>query len=91
MLPTLLGSGLVLSEQVSGALGELAGQTAVPGFVHQECLIAFLGSLGVQSELAGLLGGIEAEQVPVAALHSLLHLGLAVGHAALDGVHFTGA
>ena len=30
---------------------------------------------------------VEAEQVPVAAVDSLLHLGLAVGHTALDGVH----
>ena len=35
--------------------------------------------------------GVEAEQVPVTALHSLLHLGLAVGHAALDAVHLAGS
>ena len=34
MLVTLLGSGLVLSEQNGSAVGELTGQTAVTGLVH---------------------------------------------------------
>src|SRR5699024_206570 len=34
---------------------------------------------------------IEAEHVPVAAIHSLLHFLLAVGPAALDGVHLAGS
>ena len=35
--------------------------------------------------------GVEAEQVPVAAVHGLLHFLLAVHHAALDAVHLAGA
>lgn len=61
MLPTLLGSSLVLGEQIGCTLGELAGQTAVTSLVHQELLIAVLRSLAVQLELAGVLGRIEAE------------------------------
>ena len=38
-----------------------------------------------------LLRGIEAEQVPVTAVNSFLHLSLAVHHATLDGVHLTGS
>jgi len=91
VLVTLLGSSLVLSEQHGCTLGELTGKSAVAGLVHQELLIAILGSLGVQSKLAGLLGGIEAEQIPVAALNSLLHFSLAVHHTALNGVHLTGS
>ena len=84
---------LVLSEEFLGALGEGAGQAGVTGLVHQELLIAACGRLGVQSEgilALRLQGGVKAEHIPVAALHGLLHLGLAVGHAALDGVHLTG-
>ena len=41
--------------------------------------------------LSALSSGVEAEQVPVAALDGLLHLSLAVGHAALDAVHLAGS
>ena len=90
VLVALLGVLLVLCEQNGRTLRELAGQTAVTGLVHQELLIAARGRLGVEGEL--LLGsGVEAEQVPVAALDGLLHLSLAVGHAALDAVHLAGS
>jgi hypothetical protein len=73
------------------AIRELAGQTAVTGLVHEELLVAAGGRLAVQRELlAALGGGVEAEHVPVAAVDSLLHFLLAVGHAALDGVHLAG-
>ncbi len=89
VLVALLGVLFVLREQDSGALRELAGQTAVTGLVHQELLIAAGRCLGVEREL--LLGGrVEAEHVPVTAVDSLLHFLLAVGHAALDGVHLAG-
>ena len=92
MLVALLGGFFVLFEQNSSTLGELAGQTVVTGFVGQEFLVTAGGSLGIQDELlAGFSSGVEAEGVPVAALDSLLHLILAVHHAALDGVHFAGA
>ena len=91
MIPALHGGLLVLGEQILGALGEAAGQGAVTGLVQQELLIAAGGSLGIQHELlARLGGGVEAEQVPIAALNGLLHFLLAVDHAALDGVHLAG-
>ena len=93
VLVTLLSSGLVALEELGGTLRELTGQTAVASLVHQELLVAASGGLGVQNKggLAFLqVVGVEPEQVPVAAGHSLLHLILAVHHAALDGVHLTG-
>ena len=83
---------LVLLEELLGALGEGTRQRSVTGLVHQELLITARGLLGIERELlAGSSGGIEPEQVPVAALDSLLHFLLAVDHAALDGVHLAGA
>ena len=81
---------LVALEQVLCAVGELTGQTVVASLVHEEVAVAACGSLGIEGELAGLSRRIVAEEVPVAALDSLLHLGLAVGHAALDRVHLAG-
>ena len=92
MLIAIHGDLLVALEQSLGAVGELAGQAAVTGLVHQEGAVAlFLGLLGIHNELVGLSSGVEAEQVPVAALDGLLHLSLAVGHAALDAVHLAGS
>ena len=69
MLVTLLGRVLVAGEETLRTLGELAGQAAVTGLVHQELLITAGGRLGVQRELLLALG-VVAEQVPVAALDS---------------------
>ena len=94
MFIPILGGLLVLSEELLGALGEGGGEGGVAGLVHQEFLVAACGGLGIQREgvlALRLIGGVEAEQVPVAALHGLLHLALAVGHAALDGVHLAGS
>ncbi|MPM12584.1 hypothetical protein SDC9_58937 [bioreactor metagenome] len=85
-----LGGLLAPGEQFARAVGELAGQAGVPGLAHQEVLISAGGLLGIQRKLGAFDRGIEAEQVPVAALHGLLHLHLRVGHAALDGVHLAG-
>ena len=87
------GDLLVACKQRLGAVGELAGQTAVTGLVHQEGAgsSSSLGSLESTVNLPVSSSGVEAEQVPVAALDGLLHLGLAVGHAALDAVHLAGS
>ena len=87
MLVALLGSVFVSLEQHFGAARELAGQTAVAGLVHQELAVSAGRSLGIQRELLGLESRVEAEHIPVTAVHSLLHFLLAVHHAALDGVH----
>ena len=76
-----LGVLLVLGEELVGTVRELAGQARVAGLVHQEVAVAALGLLAVESERM-LLGRVEAEEVPVAAVDGLLHLSLAVGHAA---------
>ena len=56
-----LGVVLVRGEQTFGAVGELAGQAAVAGLVHQELTVAVSGLLAVERE--GLLGiGVEAEE-----------------------------
>ena len=82
-----------MGEEFFGTFGVGTGEGGVASLVHEELLIAVLGCLRVQGE--GVLAlrlelGIVAEHVPVTALHSLFHLDLAVGHAALDGVHLTG-
>ena len=88
VLVTGIGGSLVLLEQSLGAIREGASQTAVTSLVGQEVLIlAHVASLGGQGERVlalGLGSGVEAEQVPVTGSNSLLHLVLAVGHAALD-------
>ena len=49
---------------------------------HEELLIAAGRLLGVERELLTIIGRrVEAEAVPVATVHGLLHLGLAVLHA----------
>ena len=78
MLVAGLGLVLVALEQHVRTLGEFAGQAGVAGLVHQELLIAAGRGLGVQGELLVAAVGIVAEQVPVAAVHSLLHFLLAV-------------
>ena len=93
VLVALHGVLLVLLEELLRTLGELAGQTAIARLILEELLIAALRLLGVEGELlAGLGRGVEAEEVPVTSVDSLLHLFLAVHHAALgDGVHLAGA
>ena len=94
----LLGSLLVPGEQDLGPLGELAGQAGVAGLVQKDSsgppffgktpFAAGAGCAPLKFPLSN--GGKQAEQVPVAAVHGLLHLLLAVHHAALDGVHLAG-
>ena len=89
MIVALLGLFLVLGEESLGSLRELAGQSRVARLVHQELAVTARRLLAVEGE--GLLCvGVEAEQIPVAALDSLVHFLLAVGHAALDAVHLAG-
>ena len=85
------GLGVLLAglEEPVGPVGELAGQAGVAGLVHEELAVAAGRLLAVQREV-GLRRRVEAEEVPVAAVHGLLHLGLAVRHAALDAVHLAG-
>src|SRR5699024_10051065 len=94
VLVAILGSLLVLGEQILRTLREGAGQAAVTGFVGEEVLIlghiAGLGGQGERVLALSLEGRVEGEEVPVAGLDSLLHLVLAVGHAALDAVQFAG-
>src|SRR5699024_10923727 len=94
VLVAVLGGLLVLVEQILGALGEGTGQAAVTGLVGQEVLIlghvAGLGGQGERVLALGLQRRVEGEQVPVTGLDRLLHLVLAVGHAALDAVQFAG-
>src|SRR5699024_3126802 len=74
---------------------EGAAQAAVTGLVGQEVLIlvhvAGLGGEGEGVLALGLESRVEGEQVPVTGLDSLLHLVLAVGHAALDTVQLAGS
>ena len=61
MLVAIQGGLLVALEELGGALGELAGQAAVTGLVHEELLVAARRLLGVQHELLSGLGGrVEA-------------------------------
>lgn len=79
------GGFLVTLEQDVGALGELAGKTAVACFVHEELAVATLRWFAIQGEpLALLCRGVEAEQVPVPAVDGLAHLGLGVEQTAFD-------
>ena len=89
---TCHGVLLVLLEELGCALGELARQTAVAGLVHEELLVSTSRLLGVEGELLTRFGSrVIAEEIPVTAINGLLHLGIAAGHAALDGVHLAGA
>ncbi len=93
MRPAVHGRLLVLGEQLAGALGELAGQTAVASLVHEEVLVLALDRLlGVDDELLARSAlGIEAVELPIAALHGLLHLVLRAAHAPLDMLLQAGA
>ena len=86
---------LVACEQLLSTVGECTGQAAVTGLVCQQCLIlVVVHGLGGQSERVlalSLVGRVEGEQVPVTSLNCLLHLVLAVGHAALDTVQLAGS
>ena len=50
---------LVALEQLAGTVGELAGQTAVAGFVLQEVLIAAGGSLESRVNFAPSAAGLK--------------------------------
>ena len=87
MFVTLLGVCFGLVEQNFCTCRELAGQTAVTGFVHEEVFVAIGRCLAVERELLLGQSRVVAEEIPVTALDGLVHFFLAVLHAALDAVH----
>lgn len=94
MSKSLLGSFFCLSEQLLCALREGTGQSRVTSLAHDEVTVAGGRLLGLEDErilALSLQCRVEAEHIPVTAVNSLLHFLLAVGHAALDGVHLTGS
>ena len=95
MLVAVVCNFLVACEQLLSTVGECTSQAAVTGLVSQQCLILLvIHSLGGQGErilALSLVCRVEGEQVPVTGLNCLLHLVLAVGHAALDTVQLAGS
>src|SRR5699024_5885641 len=79
-------------EQSLCSFWEGTSQRGVTSFAQDELVVVGCWSFAVQSEWVlafSLQRWVEAEQVPVTAINSTFHLVLAVGHAALDGVHLT--